>query len=66
MMGRERAVIRWEVRQQMLLDELRRVEQEVAALERAEGGAAEVLQARLKELQARLRQLGPAPKAMMG
>jgi coenzyme F420-reducing hydrogenase delta subunit len=66
MMGRERAVIRWEVRQQMLLDELQRVEQELAASEQMEGASVEALQERLKELRAKLHKLGPTPRAKMG
>ncbi len=66
MMGRERAVMRWEVRQQMLLDEIQRVEQELAASEQREGAAVAMLQERLKELRARLHRLGPTPKARMG
>ena len=66
MMGRERAVMRWEVRQQMLLDELQRVEQELVVLDQVESGSAEALQERLRELRARLHKLGPAPKARMG
>ncbi|HLW01317.1 MAG TPA: hypothetical protein VKT82_21865 [Ktedonobacterales bacterium] len=64
-MGRERAIIRWEVRQQMLLEELHRLEQALAAppeQEPSEKPAPE----RLAELRAKLQALGPSPKAKMG
>lgn len=64
MMGRERAIIRWEVHQRVLQEELQRLEQLLAA---ASGGdAAEALKARIEEVRARLRQMGPSPKAKMG
>ncbi len=66
MMGRERGVIRWEIHWQMLLDELRRTEQELAASETKAGGSAETLRQRRAELQARLHGLGPDPRAKMG
>ena len=66
MMGRERAVIRWEIHRQVLLDELLRVEQELVASETQVEGSQEALRARLAELQARLRALGPDPRAKMG
>ncbi len=64
-MGRERAIIRWDVHQQMLLEELRRLEQALAAPQ--EPGAAETAaRERLAELRAKLHAMGPSPKAKMG
>ena len=65
MMGRERAVIRWGVHYQMTLDELRRLEQSLATSNQ-EGSSAAAQQARIADLRARLRQLGPSPHARMG
>ena len=66
MMGRERAIIRWDVHRQMLLDELRRLEQAQASSPPEDTGAAEPLKARLEELRAALRHMGPSPLAKMG
>ena len=66
MMGRERAIIRWDVHRQMLLDELRRLEQSLASLPPEDAGAAESLKARIEEVRAALRQMGPSPQAKMG
>lgn len=66
MMGRERAIIRWDVHRQMLLDELRRLERSLASLPPEETGAAEPLQARILEVRANLRYMGPSPQAKMG
>jgi BMFP domain-containing protein YqiC len=74
-MGRERTVLIWEVHYQMVLGELGQVEQRLAALEaRLAAGTAPpedarqftALQARARELRARLQALGPSPKARMG
>jgi hypothetical protein len=65
MMGRERAIIRWDVHRQMLLEELRGLEQVRSAP--AEPAVAEdVARQRLAELQARLHAMGPSPQARMG
>lgn len=66
MMGRERAIIRWDVHRQMLLDELRRLEQSLASLPAEDTSAAESLKARIEEVRANLRHLGPSPQAKMG
>ncbi len=66
MMGRERAIIRWDVHRQMLLDELRRLEQSLASLPPEDAGAAESLKARIEEVRASLRHMGPSPQAKMG
>ncbi|HEY7347247.1 MAG TPA: hypothetical protein VH599_02925 [Ktedonobacterales bacterium] len=65
MMGRERAIIRWDVHRRLLLEELRRLEQ---ARSPAEGkkDAEEAANERLAELRARLKAMGPSPKAKMG
>ncbi len=73
-MGRERTVLIWEVHHQTLLDELRQVEQRLAAHEaqRAAGATPPTeaqlaaLHARARELRAKLQALGPSPKAKMG
>lgn len=66
MMGRERAIIRWDVHRQMLLDELRRLEQSLESLPPENASAAEPLKARITELRADLRHMGPSPQAKMG
>ena len=66
MMGRERAIIRWDVHRQMLLDELRRLERSLASSPPEDAGAAESLKARIAELRADLRHMGPSPQAKMG
>ena len=59
-------MIRWDVQRQMLLDELQRVEQALAAAESEHSASVAELKARLEELRARLRQMGPSPSAKMG
>jgi hypothetical protein len=66
MMGRERAIIRWDVHRQMLLDELRRLEQAQVSAPPEDAGEAPPLKARITELRAALRQMGPSPQAKMG
>jgi hypothetical protein len=66
MMGRERAIIRWEVQRQMLVDELHRLEQSLAATAPGEQDVVEGLRTRKAELEARLRAMGPDPRAKMG
>jgi hypothetical protein len=65
MMGRERAIIRWDVHRQMLLEELQRLERARPA-SAEEAVAAERVQERLLELRARLQAMGPSPQAKMG
>ncbi len=65
MMGRERAVIRWEAHRRMLLDEIQRLEQ-TPPLAEGQTAAEETVQKRLAELRARLQAMGPSPKAKMG
>jgi hypothetical protein len=64
-MGRERAIIRWDVRRQMLLEEMRRLEQTLAPAE-GKAAAEESAQKHLAELRARGQAMGPAPRAKMG
>jgi hypothetical protein len=66
MMGRERAIIRWDVHRQMALDELHRLEQSLASLASGDASAVESLQARIGELRAKVRLMGPSPQAKMG
>ena len=66
MMGRERAIIRWDIHRQMVLDELHRLEQSLASLPSGDASAAESLQARIDELRAKVRLMGPSPQAKMG
>ena len=63
-MGRERAIIRWDVHRQLLLEELQRLEQARRASEGKE--SSEAAEARLAELRARLQGMGPSPRAKMG
>ncbi len=65
MMGRERAIIRWEVHRQILLEELQRLEQARAASEE-KAASEETERQRQAELQARLQAMGPSPRAKMG
>ena len=68
-MGRERTVLIWEVHHQILLDELRQVEQRLAARERTsppDEAQLTALHERARELRAKLQALGPSPKAKMG
>lgn len=64
-MGRERAIIRWDVHRQLLLEELQRLEQARRSSEGKESSE-EPTQARLAELRARLQGMGPSPRAKMG
>ncbi len=63
-MGRDRAIIRWEVHRQMLLEELQRLERANAAS--GSGKAAEAVSDRMLDLRARLQAMGPSPQAKMG
>ena len=63
-MGRERAIIRWDVHRQMLLEELERLKQAPPASAGQE--ASEAARERLTALQARLQAMGPSPQAKMG
>ncbi|HEY7354967.1 MAG TPA: hypothetical protein VH590_00830 [Ktedonobacterales bacterium] len=64
-MGRERAIIRWDVHRQMLLEELERLKQTPPASGGQEASEA-VARERLVALQARLQAMGPSPQAKMG
>jgi len=64
-MGRERAIIRWNVHRQLLLEELHRLEQARRSSEGKESSE-EAAEARLAELRARLQGMGPSPRAKMG
>jgi hypothetical protein len=64
-MGRERAIIRWDVHRQMLLEELERLKQTLLASAGQEISE-EAMRERLAELQARLQAMGPSPQAKMG
>ncbi len=69
-MGVERAVTRWYVQRQLLLDEIATLETQVASSS-ADGDATpshlddNVVQ-KLAQVQEKLRVLGPCPKPMMG
>ncbi|HEY7126023.1 MAG TPA: hypothetical protein VH540_18865 [Ktedonobacterales bacterium] len=68
-MGRERTVLIWEAHHQMLTDELRQVEQRLAARERTsppDEAQIAALRERARELRAKLQALGPSPRAKMG
>jgi hypothetical protein len=64
-MGRERAIIRWDVHRQMLLEELERLMQTRLASAGQEVSE-EAMRERLAALQARLQAMGPSPQAKMG
>ena len=64
-MGRERAIIRWDVHRQMLLEEVQRLEQTRQAAE-AKASPDESAQERVAQLRAKLRAMGPSPQAKMG
>jgi len=66
MMGRERAVLRWDVHRRMVLDELRRLEQSLAGPGTVDASTAASRRARIEDLRARLQELGPSPQAKMG
>ena len=63
-MGRDRAIIRWEVHRQMLLEELQRLERANTAS--GSGKVAEAASDRMLDLRARLQAMGPSPQAKMG
>lgn len=66
-MGRERAIIRWEVYHQMLLEEAQRLERALASsAEPAAEASEKSMRERLAELQSKRHALGPSPKAKMG
>lgn len=71
-MGVERAVTRWYVQRQALLDELASLEAKLAQMQ-AEGQGKEPegkeradIERQLASVKAKLRTLGPCPKPMMG
>jgi hypothetical protein len=74
-MGVERAVTRWYVHRQTVLNEIALLEAKLARLEEGddkEGGQNQALRsdsdivAQLNKAQERLRSLGPCPRPMMG
>lgn len=69
-MGRERAVLRWDIRASLLRDQIERSERSLAALGPATGQRDRDKRARLEReliaLRGRLDALGPSPRAKMG
>ncbi len=69
-MGVERAVTRWYVRRQACLNEIASLEAKLAQMQaeeqRAESKERADVEQQLASVQARLRNLGPCPKPMMG
>jgi hypothetical protein len=69
-MGRDRGVLRWDVRDWLLRAERARLERELARAENTPDRDAAVRRARLEEERAalltRARALGPSPRAKMG
>ncbi len=68
-MGVERAVTRWYVQRQSLLDELASLEAKLAQIQAGtepEGKERADLELQLARAKVKLRTLGPCPKPMMG
>ena len=69
-MGRERAVLRWDIHATLLQERIARVEQALASLESPPGPRtrerAAQLTAELADLRRQLAALGPTPRAKMG
>ncbi|GCE49322.1 hypothetical protein EI42_02430 [Thermosporothrix hazakensis] len=70
-MGVERAVTRWYVERQMILDEIAALEAKKAAPAQEDGAVSEQadsaeLEEQLKKAREKFRLLGPCPKPMMG
>ena len=69
-MGVERAVTRWYALRQVLDEEMKRLEADIAQSSSPQREAGldetETLQRKLSEAQERLRLLGPCPRPMMG
>jgi len=69
-MGRERAVLRWDIHTSLLQQRITRMEQQLAALDQPTGPRererAARLAADLEDLRHRLQALGPSPRAKMG
>jgi hypothetical protein len=67
-MGVERAVTRWYIRRQEIVQEIEAWQARLAALLQEEGAAVQhaEIERRLREAQQRLLSLGPCPRSMMG
>ena len=67
-MGRERAILRWDIHASQLQQRVARVEEQLAALGEPAGprDRAARLAAELEDLRGQLRALGPSPRAKMG
>jgi hypothetical protein len=65
-MGRERNVLRWDIRASRLRERLERVERALAASPAPSGERAAQLAREGAALQRQLQQLGPSPRAKMG
>jgi hypothetical protein len=69
-MGRERAVLRWDVRSALLTQQLARAERQLATFEEPAGARERERVARLtqeiEQIRRELQALGPSPRAKMG
>lgn len=69
-MGRERAVMRWDVHASLIEDRIAKLEQQLAPLNAAAGPRererAHRLNDELVDLHRQLRAIGPSPRAKMG
>lgn len=69
-MGRERAILRWDVRASLLGGRIERLEQTLSSLAPSAGARERERQLRLEQeldaLRAQLAALGPSPRAKMG
>lgn len=69
-MGRERAILRWDVRASLLRDRIERAEQALTSSGPSAGAREREKQLRLEHdlnaLRAQLAALGPSPRAKMG
>ena len=67
-MGVERAVTRWYVQRQLLLDQIASLEKEIAPSSTDDGATGQQIETRQKLTQAqeKLRVLGSCPRPMMG
>lgn len=69
-MGRERAIMRWDIRASLLRERIERAEHTLAALAPAASGRERDKRLRtereLADLHAQLAALGPSPRAKMG
>jgi len=64
-MGVERAVTRWHIQHQQILNEIKTLEAKLADHQEKQSHEQELTQ-QLIEARKKLRQLGPCPKPMMG